>query len=291
MFDKRMTTGEKIFNVLNCIILSIISFLCLFPFITLLSKSISEEAYVVSGQVTLLPKGFQLGAYKILLSSGDFTKAFSNTAFIAIVGTIIQVFFTACIAYAASKRDLPGRKLINLLYIFTMLFNGGIIPTFLVVKATGLMNNLFVLVVPGMVSTFNMILMRNYFEALPQSLEESAKIDGANNITVLFRIILPIALPSLCTIAIFSMVSIWNNYVGALIYLTKSDVRVLSVFLQNIISAAENKSVDNIEAMGDIASESFRAAAIFVSALPILTIYPFLQKYFVKGMTMGAVKQ
>ncbi|NOU67114.1 ABC transporter permease subunit [Paenibacillus sp. LMG 31461] len=291
MFDKRMKTGEKVFTVVNYTLLITVGLICVLPFITLLAKSVSEEAYVVSGQVSLWPMGFQLKAYEVLLSGIDFRTAFTNSLFVAVLGTAIQVFFTACVGYAIAKRDLVGRKAINILYVFTMLFNGGMIPTYMVIKNTGLINHLWVLVIPGMVSAFNLILVRNYFESLPYSLEESARIDGAGNLTILFRIMLPISKPLLATIAIFSAVGIWNNYMDPLMYLTKKEVQVLPLFLQNIVAAANKNGLENPEQLANIASETFRAAAIFVSSIPILLVYPFLQKYFVTGLTLGAVKQ
>lgn len=291
MFNKRMTAGEKAFTVFNYTLLLAIGLLCVLPFITLLAKSISEEAYVVSGQVSIWPRGFQLKAYQVLLSGADFRTAFKNSIMVALLGTAIQVFFTACVGYAIAKGDMVGRKTINILYVFTMLFNGGMIPTYLVMKETGLINHLAVLIIPGMVSAFNLILVRNYFEALPPSLEESARIDGAGNLTVLFRIMLPISKPLLATIAIFSAVSIWNNYMEPLMYLTKKDVQVLPLFLQSVVAAANKNGLENPAELANIASETFRAAAIFVSSIPILLVYPFLQKYFVTGLTLGAVKQ
>ncbi|MGO4495753.1 carbohydrate ABC transporter permease [Paenibacillus sp. 2RAB27] len=291
MFDKRMKTGEKVFTVVNYTLLITVGLICVLPFITLLAKSVSEEAYVVSGQVSLWPMGFQLKAYEVLLSGIDFRTAFTNSLFVAVLGTAIQVFFTACVGYAIAKRDLVGRKAINILYVFTMLFNGGMIPTYMVIKNTGLINHLWVLVIPGMVSAFNLILVRNYFESLPYSLEESARIDGAGNLTILFRIMLPISKPLLATIAIFSAVGIWNNYMDPLMYLTKKEVQVLPLFLQNVVAAANKNGLENPEQLANIASETFRAAAIFVSSIPILIVYPFLQKYFVTGLTLGAVKQ
>jgi putative aldouronate transport system permease protein len=286
-----MKTGEKVFTVVNYTLLITVGLICVLPFITLLAKSVSEEAYVVSGQVSLWPMGFQLKAYQVLLSGIDFRTAFTNSLLVAVIGTAIQVFFTACVGYAIAKRDLVGRKAINILYVFTMLFNGGMIPTYMVIKNTGLINHLWVLVIPGMVSAFNLILVRNYFESLPYSLEESARIDGAGNLTILFRIMLPISKPLLATIAIFSAVGIWNNYMDPLMYLTKKEVQVLPLFLQNVVAAANKNGLENPEQLANIASETFRAAAIFVSSIPILLVYPFLQKYFVTGLTLGAVKQ
>jgi len=287
----RLSTGEKVFAVFNYTFLLGLGLLCLLPFLTLLAKSVSEEAYVVSGQVGLWPVGFQLKAYQVLLSSADFRTAFQNSLLVTAVGTAVQVFFTACVGYAIAKSDLVGRKMFNILYVFTMLFNGGLIPTYLIVKETGLINHLGVLIIPGMVSAFNLILVRNYFQSLPHTLEESARIDGAGNLTVLFRIMLPISKPLLATIAIFCAVSIWNNYMEPLMYLTKKDVQVLPLFLQNVVAAANKNGMENPEQLADIASETFRATAIFVSAIPILLVYPFLQRYFVTGLTLGAVKQ
>lgn len=291
MYKKRISTGEKVFTVFNYTILTVISLICILPYITLLAKSLSGESYVVSGQIGLWPKGFQINAYKILLESRDFRTSFINSVLITVAGTAIQVFFTVCAGYAVAKRDLVGRKFINILYVFTMLFNGGLVPTYLVIKETGLINNLLVLAIPGMVGAFNLILVRNYFEALPISLEESARIDGAGNLTVLFRIMLPISKASIATIAIFSAVAIWNNYMGPLMYLTRRSVRVLPIFLQNIIAASDKNNLENPAEVANIATETFRATAIFISTVPILIVYPFLQKYFVQGMTLGAVKQ
>ncbi|WP_261302182.1 carbohydrate ABC transporter permease [Paenibacillus andongensis] len=291
MFDKRMSHGEKVFTIFNYCLLIAISLICLLPYVTLFAKSVSDETYVISGQVSLWPKGFHFDAYKALISAIDFRTAFRNSLFVTIVGTLVQVFFTACVGYAISRKQLPGHKMINIMYVLTMMFNGGLVPTYLIYKETGLMNNLLVLVIPGMVSVFNLILIRNYFESLPSSLEESARIDGAGNLTVLFRIMFPLSKPILATIAIFSAVSIWNSYMDPLMYLTKKNVMVLPLFLQNVISAATQNGTDNSEVLAHIASETFRATAIFISSLPILLVYPFLQKYFVAGLTLGAVKQ
>lgn len=291
MFRQKLTKGESVFNIINIAFLLAISLICLLPYVTLIAKSISDEAYVVSGEIGLLPKGIHFEAYKALLSGSNFRTSFFNSAYITVLGTLVTVFFTAIVGYAAAKPDLPGRKAINLLYIFTMLFNGGMIPTYLVIKETHLINNLFVLVIPSLVSAFNLIVIRSYFESLPRALDESARIDGAGNLTVLFRIMLPISLPSLATIAIFSAVSIWNNYMGPLLYLTKKDVQVLPLFLHNILDSSSGAGMERTTDMRNIATETFRAASIIVSTLPILLVYPFLQRYFVQGMTLGAVKQ
>lgn len=287
----RMTKGEKAFSFFNYAFLLLLAAVCLLPYITLLAKSFSAESYVVSGSITFWPKGFNTKAYAGLMNSSFFRTAFTNSLIVTISGTLVHVFFTLCVGYVCSKEHIPGSRTLMRMYVFTMLFSGGMIPSFIVVKSLGLMNNLLVMVLPGMVSTFNMILARNYFYTVPDSLEESAKLDGASNLQVFFRIMLPMAIPSVATIAIFTAVGLWNNYMTPLIYLTKSNVKLLSVYLKDIITASDMQSLDNPELFDRVASESFRAAAIFVSTAPILLVYPFLQKYFIVGMTIGAVKQ
>lgn len=291
MSARRRTIGEKWFNAFNYSLLIGVSLLCLLPYLSLMAKSVSEEAYVISGQIGIWPQGFHLQAYKVLLASRDFSVAFMNSILVTMIGTLVQVFFTACVGYAIAKQDLLGRKTINILYVFTMLFNGGMIPIFLIVKETGLINNLAALFIPGLVSAFNLILVRNYFESLPRALEESAHIDGAGNYTVLFRIVFPLSKPLLATIAIFAAVGIWNNYMDALLYLNRKSVIVLPLYLQSVVAASASNVMENPADFADIASETFRAAAIFISSLPILLVYPFLQKYFVSGLTLGSVKQ
>lgn len=287
----KRTKGERIFSYFNYTFLLLLALVCFLPYLTLLAKSLSSEAYVVSGQVTFWPKGFSTRAYSSLITSNYFKTAFQNTVLVTILGTIVHVFFTVAVGYVCSKENIPFSKTLMRLYVVTMLFGGGTIPTFIVIKATGLMNNLLVMIIPGMVTTFNMIMARNYFYTVPDSLEESAKLDGASNLQIFFRIMLPMAIPSVATVAIFCAVGLWNNYMGPLMYLTKSNVKMLSVYLKDIVTAAEMRSVENPELLDRVASESFRAAAIFVSTLPILLVYPFLQKYFIVGISMGSVKE
>ena len=230
-------------------------------------------------------------AYEVLIGSNAFLAALKNSIIITVAGTIIQVFFTLCVGYVCSKDKLPGSRLLTRLYVFAMLFSGGMIPTFMVIRFTGLMNTFWSVIVPGMVGSFNMFMARNYFYTIPDSLEESAKIDGAGNLRVFFSIMLPMAIPSVATITIFTCVGLWNNYMGPLMYLNRSDVKPLSVYLKDIVTASDMQSLEGTENFQAVASESFRAAAIFVSTLPILCVYPFLQKYFIVGMKMGSVKE
>lgn len=285
------TKGEKIFAVFNNTALLILGLICLVPYLTLFAKSFSAEAYVVAGDVFFWPKGFNLMAYDVLLGSNAFLSALKNSVVITVLGTLIQVFFTLCVGYVCSKDKLPFSRTLTRLYVFAMLFSGGMIPTFMVIRFTGLMNTVWAVIVPGMVGSFNMFMARNYFYTIPDSLEESAKIDGATNLRIFFSIMLPMAIPSVATITIFTCVGLWNNYMGPLMYLNRSDVKPLSVYLKDIVTASDMQSLEGTENFQAVASESFRAAAIFVSTLPILCVYPFLQKYFIVGMKMGSVKE
>ena len=285
------TRGQKIFSFFNTMILIIVGLVCLLPYLNLLAKSFSDNAAVVSGQVGFWPVNFQTSAYEVLVSQRAFWVSAFNSLFITIVGTVLQVFFTVCVGYVGSRQDFVGRKTLNVLYIITMLFNGGMIPTYIVVKETGLMNNLFSIAIPGLVTAFNFIMVRTYVSSLPPSLEEAARIDGAGNMTILFRIIFPLTIPSVATITIFCAVGIWNNYLEASMYLMQPEKRVLPLYLNNMIQATESIDVSSPEVMRNVATQSLVAATIFVSTVPILIVYPFLQKYFLQGLTVGAVKQ
>lgn len=287
----KQTKSERIFQVFNNAFLILLGLFCLLPYVMLLAKSFSSEAHLAAGNVLFWPRGFNTLAYQVLLGNNYFVTAFRNSVIITVGGTAVHVFFTLCVGYFCSKDKVPGAQLLTRMYVFTMLFGGGLIPTYLVIRAVGLMNNLLVMILPGMVSTFNLIMARNYFYTIPDSIEESAMLDGASNMRTFFSIMLPMVIPSVATIAIFSAVGLWNSYMGPLMYLTKSNVRVLSVYLRDIVTASEMTSLDVPELYDRISSESFRAAAIFVSSVPILLVYPFLQKYFIVGVTLGAVKE
>jgi len=273
------------------ILLVIISLLCLLPFINILAKSFSAESLVVAGEITFIPKQFNWKAYELVFNSSRFLNAFKINVFITVVGTILNVLLTILAAYSLSRRYLAGRSLLMFLFVFTMLFSGGIIPTYLVIKWLGLINDLGALIYPALVAPFNMILMKNYFEAIPDSLEESAKIDGASNTRILFMIMVPLALPCIATITIFYAVAYWNEYFTALIYINKLELQPLQVYLRDIILNMDASSFANPELVSEVAKESVRGATIIVATLPIIIVYPFLQKYFVKGTIVGAVKE
>lgn len=264
----------------------------LLPLLNVLSKSVSEEWAITSGKVGILPVGFQLDTLKEVISSSMFIRAFCVSIGVTVVGTAISILMTALTAYPLSKRNLPGISFIMVLFIFTMLFNGGLIPNYLLMRQLHLINNLWVLILPGMISVFNMLVIKSYYESLPEALEESARIDGAKTYTILFRIILPLSMPVIATIALFYAVGFWNDYFGPMIYINDTALKTLQLYLQDVVmdaSAANavNKSVDDLMNMSP---EGIRAATVVASTVPILFVYPFLQKYFIKGVLIGSVK-
>ncbi len=286
-----ITRGDRIFQALDALILGLIGVICLFPFVNVLAKSLSGEQFVVAGRIWLWPMGFTTGAYRYLLGSQRLWSAMRNTIYITVVGTLLNTAMTVCVSYAVSRKFLVGRSFIQFLYVFTMLFGGGLIPTYLIVKAAGLIDRLEALYIPGLVSAFNMILLRNYFNTIPDSLEESAKLDGAGNVTIMLRILAPLAMPSIATVALFGAVGLWNTYFAGIIYITKRSMQPLQVFLRDAITATNDINMSDWESLIGINTESIRGATVIVATVPILLVYPFLQRYFVTGMTVGAVKQ
>jgi len=292
---RRMTTpGEKIFDIVVYVLITALAVVCLYPYLNVVAKSFSGAKEVLSGKVMgIIPKGFNVQAYEMTLNSSRFVTAAGNTIFITIVGTILNVVLTYFVAYATSRKKLPGAKLIMTLYIITMMFGGGMIPTYFVIINAGLRNSLWSLILPGLVVPYNLILMRNYLAALPDELEESAFIDGANQWDVMFKILLPLTLPSIATIVLFCAVSYWNSYMGALMYIDDREKVVLQQYIRELlasISDAEKSGGDVREMMNGMPTETVRAASVVCATLPILCLYPFLQKYYIKGMTLGAVK-
>ncbi|OMF34543.1 sugar ABC transporter permease [Paenibacillus sp. FSL H8-0548] len=274
------------------VVLIAMGLITLLPFVNILSKSISEEWAILSGQVGIFPVGFQLDTMKFVVTNSQFLNSLWISLLITVIGTFASLLVTALTAYPLSKRELPGMGNIIVLFIFTMMFNGGIIPNYLLVRELGLINHLGSLILPALISVFNMLVIKSYFESLPASLEESAKIEGANNLTILFRIILPLSGPVLATIGLFYAVYYWNDYFNPMLYINSSALKPLQLYLQDIVmnadtSSAIDKSADDLM---NVPAEGVRAATVIASTIPILLIYPFLQKYFIKGMLIGSVK-
>jgi putative aldouronate transport system permease protein len=284
-------SGEDIaVDIFSYSLLTIFALSTLLPFINVISKAVSEDWAVVSGKVGLLPIGFQLNTMKYVISSEQFSIAFKNSILVTLVGTFCTIFITAMTAYPLSKRQLPGIKAVLLIFVFTMYFNGGLIPNYLLIKQLGMLNKFRAIIIPGLINVFHLLIIKNYYESLPESLEESAKLDGAGNFTILFRIIAPLSLPVFATITLFTAIGHWNNYFGPMLYINSTKLKTLTLYLRDVIMDAQNIMNVSAEDLMNAPTEGVKAATIIASTVPILLIYPFLQKYFIKGMLIGSVK-
>lgn len=285
------SVGEKIFTVLNYIIFILLGLSAIFPFINLIAKSLSSEAAVVAGMVSIYPIDWQWGTYKYVASNAMFLRAFTISVTVTGIGSLISLGMTTLAAYPLSKPRLRGRKVFILIFLFTMLFSGGLIPTYLLMHKLHLIDKLPVLFLPYMINVYNMLIVKNYFESLPESLEESAKMDGASNMTILMRIILPLSMPVLATIGLFYAVTFWNDYFTSLIYINSADLKPLQLYLKELfVSSTDTFMRTNVDASLNVSPQSIQAASIILATLPIVIVYPFLQKYFVKGVLVGSVK-
>ncbi|HML49176.1 MAG TPA: carbohydrate ABC transporter permease [Clostridia bacterium] len=263
----------------------------LLPFLNVVSKAFSSEWALIANRVTFYPMDLQFQTMRYVFDSGLFRLSFRNSVFVTVLGTALAIFVGSLAAYPLAKRNFPLRKPILVAFVFTMLFSGGMIPTYLLMKDLKLINTLWALILPGSINVFNMLLIKNYYESIPESLEESARIDGANNLIILFRIMVPLALPVIATVCLFTAVGLWNDYFSAMIYNTSSAVKTLPLYLRDIImDNMEDVSMKSSDDLMNILPEGVRSATIVASTLPILILYPFVQKYFIKGVMVGSVK-
>ena len=294
----KVSMGERIFYFLNYVFFIICAAITIFPLLYLLSMSLSSSNAINSGKVFLLPVETTLAAYKNIVEDGQILYAFKNTIVITVAGTVLNMISTILCAYPLSRKRLKGRGIFSGLIVFTMMFSGGMIPNFLLVKSLGLMDTHWALWLPGLISVYNMIVLRSFFQGIPDSLEEAAQVDGANDIYILIRIILPLSGPVLATLVLFYAVGWWNEYFNAMIYLNSSSLQPMQLKLMQLLQNINQELLSNTSGSAgaleqdkqDLVSESVRAASTVITVLPILCVYPFLQKYFVKGVMVGSVK-
>lgn len=285
----KKTLSEKLFGIFNYTFLSVLSLAMLAPFVHIASKSLSLDAYVMAKEVLFWPKGFNLEAYDYILSNHFFVKSFMNSVFITVVGTVTGTVLSVMAAYTVSKRNVPYTKIIMLAFIITMFFSGGLIPGFLLIKQLGLYNKLVTIIILMLVNPFYLIILRTFIlSSIPDSLEESAVIDGADTFRIVFSIIIPLAKPVMAVIALYYAVGYWNDFFTSLVFLSDQKKQPVQLFLRSII--IDSKGIDWEESLSKTATETVRASALLVALIPIMAIYPFLQKYFVKGLLIGAVK-
>ncbi len=277
---------NKTFTVINTILLVIISVICLLPFLNVLSTALSTGNL----DVNFVPQGFTWYNFKFVFSSPGFWRSLGVSFLVVVVGTILSVTIMFSAAYALSKSDFPFRKGLMVFFIITMIFSGGMVPNYIVVNALGLTRSPWALILPSVVQTYNLILIKSYLEGLPAELEESAKIDGASNLHIMFKIILPVSLPCVASVSLFTAVTFWNNYTSALLYLgTEEKWYPLSLYILNYMQKVVDPTSTTL-AKENIQKANIEAAMVIVSILPILIVYPFVLKFFTKGVTVGAVK-
>ena len=291
---KKINPGKLISRVIIWAVVILLTLSCLLPLINMVAISFSGSNAVSANKVGLWPVDFNTSAYQKLLGDAQFWKSFLISVERVVLGTFINMVFTISMAYPLSKsrNRFRAREIYMKIVIFAMLFSGGIIPLFMVVSKLHLTNTIWSLVLPGAVPVFNVILLINFFKSVPDSLDEAARIDGAGPLTVLLKIYLPVSLPALATVALFAIVNHWNDYFSGLIYMSKAEMYPLQTYIQQLtVDMTQITDANQLKQLASMNNRTFNAAKIVVSTIPLLIIYPFLQKYFVTGMVIGAVKE
>lgn len=285
--------SRKIFVVCNYIILTLIALLCIFPVLHILAVSLSSSSSVNAGLVNIWPKDFTLNTYRFVIGDAKFYTAFLISLERTVLGIVVDMLVTILAAYPLSKsgKVFKPRNFYIWFFVVTMLFSGGLIPSYLIVRYTGLMDTIWALIIPGAVPVFNVILLQNFLKELPGEIAESAFIDGAGHWTVLFKILMPLSKPVLATLILFVAVGHWNTWFDGMIYMNNPNNYPLQTYLQTLIVQSDIRIVNDIRQLQGVCQQNSKAAQIFVAMLPILCVYPFLQKYFTKGIVLGSVKE
>lgn len=290
----RATKGEKLFYTINEIFLCVVALICLAPMVYVLASSFSANDAIVAGLVTFWPVKFTTIGYEYLLNNQMFWNSMFNTVKITILGTSINLFLTCLVAFPLSRSNekFKLRTVYAWYFFLTMFIGGGLIPSYMVIKETGLLNTIWALVIPGGLPVFHVLLLLNFFRNLPQELEDAAVVDGAGNMRILYNIFLPLSTPALATLAIYAILGHWNAWFGGAIYLNKIADFPLMTYLQTVVVSydPEKLSPSELERMSRLGSQTVNSAQIFVSMIPMLLTYPFFQRYFTKGLVLGSVK-
>jgi len=287
--------GRRAFLVCNLVFLAFISFLCLMPILHILAISFSSGSAAAAGKVALWPVEFTTAAYDNVVGKPEYVRAFGISIQRVVVGTVLSMLLTIITAYPLSKdrNTFRLRTVYAWIFVFTILFNGGLIPTYLTIKSLGLIDTLGALVLPMAINVFNVILLLNFYRNLPRELEDASRIDGAGHFSTLWKIYVPLSLPALATTGLFTMVGHWNSWFDGMLYMNHPENYPLQTFLQTVIIKMDFRFLksENVELMLQLSDRTSRAAQIFVAAFPILIVYPFLQRFFIKGIVMGSVKE
>lgn len=286
----RKPLSERVFDTVNVTLLAIFSVLIIIPFMNVLSMSVSDELAIVSNRVTIFPVGFSLNSYASVLKSNNILNAYGNTIYVAVAGTVTALLLTSLAAYPMAFGHFPGKKIINLFIMLTMWFNAGLIPSYVIIRNLGLVNHHFALILSGMASAYNVLILTNYFRSIPASLIESAYIDGSNDFRTLFTIVLPLSKAGLATIGLWVFVAHWNDYLRPLVYMHDIDKYTLQIMLREIVLSSQNTNLVEYEGGTSALPEQLKNAVVVVAMIPVMCVYPFIQKYFVKGIMLGSVK-
>ncbi len=289
----KLTSGEKWFTVANYIFMILLIVIMVYPFWYITMYSLSDSKLAASGGLFLIPKGFSLASYQTVLGNVSFLSGFKVSVIVTVIGTLFATFFTATTAYAISKKRLRGKNFFTFLILFTMLFNGGMIPNYLLIKELGMIDSYWALILPPAIGAWNIFVMRSFFMGIPDEMEEAAKIDGASDLTIFFRIVLPLSKAVLATIGLFVAVGYWNDFFSTILYINDKEKWALQAVLRDIISNTSSALQSQGVSLGfqqEISESTVKMSSIIIATVPIMVIYPFVQKYFVKGVMIGSVK-
>jgi putative aldouronate transport system permease protein len=290
--DMKVSRGMKAFRIFNLVFLLVVVFLTMYPFLNIIAQSFSSEGFINSGQVNLFPRGFNVETYKLILADSTFWNNYGNTVLYTVVATAISMVLTTTFAYAIAKKDLKGRGFFIGIAVFTMFFNGGLIPNYVLISSLGMRDSIWAVVLPNAISVFNLLIMKSFFENMPRELEEAAAIDGLTQYGVLFRVVLPLSKAIVATMILFYAVANWNSWFQAFLYLDKPELFPVTIYLRNMIAGASNTASagSTVENVGQIAA-NIQSVTIVLTVIPILCVYPFVQKYFFSGIMLGSVKE
>lgn len=288
----KQSCSYMIFTFINTIIMIFICFITLYPFLYLVAQSFSSESAIIQGKITIFPIGFNVETYKAVLEKGDFIFSYKNTVVYSVVGTILSLIFSSCLAYPLSKKEIAGNKIITKFIIFTMYFGGGLIPNYVLMTKLNLIDNMAGFLIPSLISTYYVILMKSFFSETPKDILEAAELDGLSPIGTFIKIVIPLSMPIIATMILFNAVGYWNNWYNAFLYLDKKSLWPVAYYLKTIITGAQSSTDPGQAAAEKIQiSANIKSCSMVLMALPIICVYPFISKYYVKGMMIGGVKE
>ena len=290
--EMQVSTGMKVFRAFHLLFLILVVFLTAYPFLNIIAQSFSSEGFINSGQVNLFPMGFNTETYKLILADSAFWTNYGNTVLYTVVATAISMVLTTSFAYAIAKKDLKGRSVFIGLAVFTMFFNGGLIPNYVLISSLGMRDTIWAVVLPNAISVFNLLIMKSFFENMPRELEEAASIDGLTQYGILFKVVLPLSKAIVATMVLFYAVANWNSWFQAFLYLDNPDLFPVTIYLRNMIAGVTTagSAGGTAENVGQIAA-NIQSVTIVLTVIPILCVYPFVQKYFFSGVMLGSVKE